>query len=660
MECDQNRGGEGASRVGAPFSAEPPGVVVDWREKCQKCRNSYSRHYYNKLSSRSCCKDINKMGHLRYRKCGVVRRTQIYIALHLLLSMLILLPMCVGEYVREFQVSEGVPIGTIIGMIGSPNPGQPSPPQPPYTIVTLSESQVHSDLHIEESTGEIRTKKELDHEDNKVYSFIAFPQSGENIRVQIKVKDENDNAPTFPTPVMNVQFPENTARDVKRSLQAAIDKDSGIFNTQRYAIVSGNTNSEFRLSTQRLQNGALILDLQINGFLDRETTQYYSLLIEAWDGGNPPLKGSMIVNVTILDINDNHPTFIQSRYYATVPENATIGTSVLEVLATDTDAGENGRITYSINRRQSDSDNMFQINPKTGVISVNKPLDFETKEVHELVVVACDNGEQPKKKSAYVSIRVIDVNDNQPTINLIFLSDDATPKISEDAQPGEFVARISVNDPDSKEEYPNVNVTLKGGEGHFGLTTHDNIIYLMIVSRPLDRELKPNYSLMVTATDQGNPPLHASRKFNLQVTDLNDNAPEFDQTVYSAYVLEVADPGTSVFQLSASDRDEGNNSLISYSIKNTPETHSDWFQIDSRTGLITTRSHVDCETEPEPQITVIATDFGSPAQSSSATVKVTIRDVNDNEPIFDQSFYNVSVQENEPVGNCILKVGFIS
>ncbi len=187
-------------------------------------------------------------------------------------------------------------------------------------------------------------------------------------------------------------------------------------------------------------------------------------------------------------------------------------------------------------------------------LRVNRPLDYETKDVHELVVVARDNGAQPLETTAFVSVRVLDVNDNQPTINLIFLSDDATPKISEDAQPGEFVARISVNDPDtdmSSEDSPagdagqqqdvgaaegsdkrsnnkgprvrpkthgpttepsnlvhrnldnmRVNVTLEGGDGHFGLTTQDNIIYLVIVSRPLDRELKPNYTLVVTATDQ--------------------------------------------------------------------------------------------------------------------------------------------------------------
>lgn len=350
-------------------------------------------------------------------------------------------------------------------------------------------------------------------------------------------------------------------------------------------------NNAFRLSSHRERDGVLYLDLQINGFLDRETTPFYSLVIEALDGGNPPLRGQMTVNITIQDVNDNQPIFNQSRYFASVPENATIGTSVLQVYATDTDSGDNGLITFSINRRQSDKEQMFRIDEKTGLIAVNKPLDFETKELHELVVVARDHGEQPLETTAFVSIRVTDVNDNQPTINVIFLSDDATPKISESAQPGEFVARISVNDPDSKTEYSNVNVSLSGGDGRFGLTTRDNVIYLVIVSLPLDREMQPNYTLSVVATDQGNPPLHASKTIYLKVTDINDNAPEFEKDVYNANVQEIADPGTSVIQVVAIDRDEGNNSAIAYSLLNTPDTHSQWFAIDEHTGLITTRMH---------------------------------------------------------------------
>lgn len=556
-----------------------------------------------------------------------------------------------SEHVRELEVSEGAPVGTRIGFIGD----GATESGPPYLIVPVG-SSVDSDLNIDQTTGEIRTKVGLDRETRASYSLVAIPLSGDNVRVLIKVLDENDNAPTFPTSVMNIEFPENTPRDVKRTLLPARDLDLDIFNTQKYNIVSGNINNAFRLSSHRERDGVLYLDLQINGFLDRETTAAYSLVIEALDGGMPPLRGEMTVNITIQDVNDNQPIFNQSRYFATVPENTTVGTTVLQVYATDNDYGENGQIEYFINRRQSDKENMFRIDPSTGVIAVNKPLDFEMKELHELVIVAKDHGLQPLETTTFVSIKVTDVNDNQPTINVIFLSDDATPKISENAKPGEFVARISVNDPDSKTEYSNVNVTLSGGDGRFGLTTRDNIIYLVIVSLPLDRESQPNYILSVVATDTGTPPLHASRTINLKVTDINDNAPEFDRELYRANVMEVSDPGTSVIQISASDKDEGNNSAISYSLMETPNTHSEWFQIDARSGLVTTKTHVDCETDPVPQLIVIATDNGFPPLSSSATVLVTIHDVNDNEPIFDQSFYNVSVAENEVIGRCILKV----
>lgn len=555
-----------------------------------------------------------------------------------------------AEHVREFTVRENARAGTLVGHLGDELPDA----APPYTIVPVPGSAVNDDLKIDPHTGEIRTRLPLDRESRDHYALVAIPASGDNVRVVVRVLDENDNAPTFPTPVMNVEFSENTPRDVKRKLNPARDQDLGVFNTQRYNIVSGNTENAYRLSSHRELDGVLYLDLQINGFLDRETTDHYELVIEALDGGTPPLRGTMTVNITILDVNDNPPVFAESAYSATIPENATIGTTVLRVSATDSDAGENGMMEYSINRRQSDKENMFKIDPRTGEITVNKALDFETKELHELVVVARDKGAQPLETTAFVSIRVTDVNDNQPTIDVIFLSDDATPKISESAQLDEFVARISVHDPDSKTEYANVNVTLSGGDGHFDLRTHDNIIYLVVVALPLDRESRSTYTLNVVATDKGSPPLHASRIISLRVTDVNDNPPVFLEEVYRASVPEAAASGTPVLQLSATDADEGENSEVRYSLAPTPQ--SDWFSIDERSGLVTTRARVDCETNPMPRLTVIATDRGTPPLSSTATLLVTVLDVNDNEPIFDQSFYNVTVPESEAVGSCILKV----
>ncbi|XP_050668610.1 protein dachsous isoform X2 [Leptidea sinapis] len=555
-----------------------------------------------------------------------------------------------AEHVREFTVRENARAGALVGHLGDELPDA----APPYTIVPVPGSAVNDDLKIDPHTGEIRTRMPLDRENRDHYALVAIPASGDNIRVVVHVSDENDNAPTFPTPVMDVEFSENTPRDVKRKLNPAKDQDLGTFNTQKYNIVSGNTDNAFRLSSHRERDGVLYLDLQINGFLDRETTDHYELVIEALDGGTPPLRGTMTVNITILDVNDNPPVFAESAYSAMIPENATVGTTVLKVFATDSDTGENGIIEYSINRRQSDKENMFKIDPETGEVTVNKALDFETKELHELVVVARDKGAQPLETTAFVSIRVTDVNDNQPTIDVIFLSDDATPKISEAAQLDEFVARISVHDPDSKTEYSNVNVTLSGGDGHFDLRTHDNIIYLVVVALPLDRESQSSYTLNVVATDKGSPPLHASRIINLRVTDINDNPPVFLDSVYKTSVLEAATAGTPVIQVTATDADEGENSEIRYSLSSTPQ--SDWFSIDERSGLITTRSQVDCETNSMPQLTVVASDRGNPALSATATLLVTVLDVNDNEPIFDQSFYNVTVLENEAVGSCILKM----
>lgn len=545
------------------------------------------------------------------------------------------------ERVKYLEVSENVRPGTRVGFIDIDSP--------PYLIALVPGSPVETDLIIEPTTGEIRTRVPLDRETRPSYSLVALP----SVRVVINVLDENDNAPTFAEGHVDIEFPENSPRDVKRALPPAYDPDLGQYTTQRYEIVSGNHGDAFRLSQQRGRDGVLYLDLQIAGSLDREARSRYHLVIEALDGGTPPLRSRLTVNVTVQDVNDNPPVFNQTRYIASVPENATIGTPVLVVNATDADAEDNGRIEYSINRRQSDREEMFRIDPETGMVYVNKALDFETKENHELVIVARDRGAQPLEASAFLSVSVTDVNDNQPAITIIFLSEDATPKISESALPGEFVARISISDPDAaRTGHSNATVSLIGGDGHFGLTTRDNIIYLVVVERPLDREEQSVYDLSVEVTDAGTPPLCAIRTFRLLVTDVNDNAPEFERERYEAHLLEASEPGTSVLQVLANDPDEGVNSAVRYSLVNAT-----WFAIDETTGLISTMTHVDCEINPAPILIVYAIDSGRPPLSSSAIVQVTIHDFNDNEPIFERPLYNANVPEDILVGRCFLKVG---
>ncbi|TSK49682.1 Protocadherin-16 [Bagarius yarrelli] len=553
----------------------------------------------------------------------------------------------------ELQLDEEQPAGTVVGDISAG-----LPPGVTASLFFISDHEgtgVGTDLDIDESTGIIRTAKVLDREVRDRYNFIAVTMTGVTVEVTILVNDINDHAPVFPRNRASFKIPEQTTIGTKFPLEPAVDADKDQLTTQGYIITDGNVGQAFLLETRRGSNQVLYLDLVINAILDREKRSSYTLLLEAFDGGSPKRSGQMILDVTVQDINDNAPVFNQSRYHAMISENLQPGNNILQVFASDADEGDNGLVLYEINRRQSDPERYFVINSETGVITLNKPLDYEMRKVHELVVQARDNATQPEVTNAFVTIHVRDYNDNQPTMTIIFLSEDGSPRISEGAQPGQYVARISVTDPDYG-EYSNVNVSLEGGDGKFALTTKDNIIYLMCVDKILDREERDRYELRVMATDSGTPPLRAESSFTIQVTDVNDNPPLFDQQEYTQVIPEVIFPGSFVLQVTARDKDQGPNGDVQYSILQNIETHSDWFSIDAVTGIITTLTQMDYETDPTPSLTIVAMDRGRPPLSSTAIVKVILQDINDNEPVFGSKFYNTSLKENLAAGTCFLEV----
>uniref|UniRef100_A0ACB8FFC6 Protocadherin-16 n=1 Tax=Sphaerodactylus townsendi TaxID=933632 RepID=A0ACB8FFC6_9SAUR len=552
----------------------------------------------------------------------------------------------------DLQIDEEQPAGTIVGDISAGLP--PGTPTFMYFISAQEGSGVATDLEIDENSGIIKTARVLDHESRDHYSFIAVTPEGVTVEVHVQVNDINDHPPTFPKPRGSLQIPEHTPLGSRFPLEPAFDADSGLLGTQGYLLKGGDSGQAFRLETRRGPNGALHPELVVAGVLDRETRSAHTLLLEAYDGGSPPRSSQMTLDVSLQDINDNAPTFNQSRYHTLIPENLQPGSSIMQVFASDVDEGDNGAVVYEINRRQSDPEHYFVIDAATGVIKLNKGLDYELRKVHELVVQARDKAVHPEVSTAFVTIQVRDYNDNQPTMTIIFLSEDGSPRISEGAQPGQFVARISVSDPDYG-EYANVNVSLEGGEGKFALTTKDNIIYLICVDQLLDREERDSYALRVTATDAGTPPLCAESAFVLQVTDVNDNPPLFDAQEYEQTVPEVVYPGSFVLQVTARDKDQGPNGEVRYSILHTPHTHSHWFAIDPTTGIVTTAAPLDYETNPQPRLTVLATDGGKPPLSSTAVVRVVLQDVNDNEPIFESTFYNTSLKENIPPGTCFLQ-----
>ncbi|XP_066518474.1 protocadherin-23 [Hoplias malabaricus] len=435
-------------------------------------------------------------------------------------------------------------------------------------------------------------------------------------------------------------------------LPGAVDLDEGQFRTQGYRLLEGG--DVFKVELRKGDGAILNFDLVLMEKLDREAQNFYSLMVEAFDGGLPPKSGRLQVHVNVLDENDNQPIFSQTEYQASVWENAPLLTSVCQVFASDTDLGENGRVSYEINRRQSDPNEFFIINKNTGIIRLNKPLDFERQTFFELVVMAKDHGAEPESSSTFVAIRVLDVNDNSPNINVLFLSESGEPEVSESAGYGEYVARIAVSDPDLG-EVKKVSVFLEGGEGKFALKSTDEFLFALCVDGSLDREQKDFYELTVVASDFGSPPLRSERTFLLRVTDVNDNPPKFERQVYEASVLEDLPVGSSVLQVKAMDDDE--DSGIFYSILRSVQDFL--VNIDPQTGLISTAAVLDRERDAVLVFLVVAVDGGFPPLTSTSTVNIQVEDVNDNKPVFTQQLYNSTILEHLAVGTCFLQVSAV-
>ncbi|TRY73630.1 hypothetical protein TCAL_01930 [Tigriopus californicus] len=566
-----------------------------------------------------------------------------------------------GEFLRTFEVKEGVPIGTIIGVIGETKPGLPPPPQPPYLIVPLPGSDPDRDLIINQQSGEIRTKQVLDREKTPMYTISAIPINGESVQVVITVQDVNDNTPKFPSDEVFIDIPENTPKGTRRKLSLAEDEDLGVFGTQRYDIVSGNEEGVFLLAVDQS------LELIVNGELDRERVDKYHLKVSAVDGGSPPRTGTLTVNIKIQDLNDNPPLFGKQRYFTTIPDNLPSGSSILTVEARDSDTGANAEISYSINRRQSDQSEIFTIDDKSGVISLEGNLDFERKQVHEIVVVAKDNGEVVQETSAFITVRLTHGSSNlepilrEPTpashnedkLNLVF--HDEVEGVPENLQLGHSVAQVLLSDPSLDMNAFNFDLTLGGDL--FLLTKNFSGLFLT-PKKHVNLGDRQTVLVSFDVTNPSDPGRSFQEGINIPVIDTNDHAPEFDQTLYEISIDESLNPGSSIFQVQAIDLDNGNNGRISYSFDYGPNSSSftSWFAIDASSGVISTQTFLDCETESQPRIVIMASDHGSPKLSATTTLSVSVSDVNDNQPLFESSFYEAALPEDKRIGECFLKV----
>ncbi|XP_029960033.1 protocadherin alpha-13-like [Salarias fasciatus] len=447
--------------------------------------------------------------------------------------------------------------------------------------------------------------------------------------VGVEVRDINDHSPSFPEKEATLEISESVLPGARIPLQPARDPDSGPYSVHQYKL---SANEHFRIEVKDSGEDGKIPVLIVQKPLDREILQQHKLVLTAVDGGKPQKSGNINILVNVLDINDNAPVFSKDVYSVTLDENTPIGTTVIQVNATDLDDGPNGEVVYSfsnsVNRKFF---KLFEITPFTGEISVKSLIDFEEKDKYEIEIQASDKGLAPLTTQKNVIIKIIDVNDNAPEIEVTSFSS----SIPEDSRPGTTVALISVSDLDSG---PNGQVICSLNEDvPFILSpTSQEKMYSLVTKLPLDREKLPNYKITVVAKDAGQPSLSSEKTINVIVSDVNDNSPEFSLSPYTFYVTEGNNPGASVFSVTALDHDENDNAQISYLIARDggeEKKVTTFLNINSENGEIVALKSFDFETLKTFQFQVVATDSGTPPLSNNVTVNVFILDQNDNAPV---------------------------
>lgn len=468
------------------------------------------------------------------------------------------------------------------------------------------------------------------------------PRQDGRTYVTVNLVDTNDHDPVirfqyFPPTGTHATVDENAANGSVVAAVSVEDMDEGSNGDTNLKIIGGNGLRHFRLD----KTPSFVI-VRVNGVLDREEIGKYNLTLVATDKGSPQRTATAYLIIHVNDVNDHEPVFEKSEYSAILSELAPPGTFVASIIATDEDTGVNAQIYYDFvsgNNKQ-----WFMIDSVSGLITTKSALDREVQGSVELSISARDGGPNPKWVYTQLKVTILDENDERPQFSYQHIN----VSLSENTSPHTLVAMLTASDHDQgtngsvtyslhssvEQSYPNMFVL-------------DSLTGQLTTKNKLDRETVASYDIQVIAKDQGIPQQSSTATVLLRVEDVNDNNPEFYPKRYFVSLGEDTAIGTSVLKVQATDRDEGDNAIITFKLESGGDG---LFAVDNWTGVISIRSSLRSSQKSLFKLIISAKDRGDRGSDKDAIVEI-IRESKLEELEFDSAGYEFQLYEDSSVEN---------
>ena len=549
-------------------------------------------------------------------------------------------------------------------------------------------------LMIDQDTGLITTTKYLDYETKprlefEVRAFDAAAVESKKmatVKVIVNIEDANDNDPVFDQPSYSVEVFEDSIPGTKVLTLTANDQDSGHNGQIQYTII--NTESvPFAIDSETGE-------ITAQTTLDRDSglQEHILLKVRASDFGKPFRRESeTYVHIRIKPYNDNKPVFEYSMCKIQVDEDAPVGTILATLSAVDIDVAPTSPLGYSI-QTAGNEDQTFKIDPTNGLLKTDKALQGGRREFILYVLVTDPiNGAAVRLEikivsrqaaagfSSYVKAQCQVSAEHAKAVEQIkergefkpsqASNDKAPPKpdninspefmphklidVSEDVAVGSTIAKLSANDKDQGFNGMVLYAIVSGNSrSSFKIDMYTGEL---CIASLLDREKITNYTLNITASDCGFPVTKTAFTIvNVNVLDVNDNSPFFENNSYEVSLPENITSGQTIVLLKAIDLDDGDNGRVGYQLVND---FGGKLRIDSKSGRLSVASPLDYEDCPQYVIEVQAFDNSKTSQRiTSAQVILNLIDINDNAPIIVPKSFNVSIPEDIPVESVVAAV----